>query len=595
MSRNMGLRLFFAAAAAAVACVSAAPAGAAQYDTTLISSRTSGAPTGVSAESSVSADGRYVAFYSTARGFTPDDTDAVADVFVRDTQTGTTTLVSRATGAAGAKGSASSQNPSISADGRYVAFESLAALSPDDTDTVSDVYLRDLQANTTTLVSRATGAAGTDGNGGSQRPSISADGHTVAFHSTATNLDPADADGNFDVYVRDVSANTTTLASRMTGTPGNKGNGSSSTPSLSADGHFVAFTSTATDLSPDDADATADVYVRDLGANTTTLASRASGAAGAKGTGFAQFPSISAHGRYVTWQGKASGLVREVGATHFEVFMRDLDQNATSLVSRGSGPDGPVGNADSARAAIAANGRYVAFHSNATTLSPDDTDSGSDAFVRDMATDTLTLVSRASGFSGAPANGDVFDSSISPDGRFVAFHGTPTNLSPDDTDNANDVFMRDVLGVPGPDVGPQGPPGATGPQGAPGPQGTPGDAGQPGPAGPQGPAGPPGATVSSQPAAGLFALLAEANLSAKRARTIKIPYLVTEPSKVSLAIRKGRKLVATVTGSAKAGRNSIGWKTPKKLATGGYALTLTATSSAGETSTDSAKLTVRKR
>jgi hypothetical protein len=215
-----------------------------------------------------------------------------------------------------------------------------------------------------------------------------------------------------------------------------------------------------------------------------------------------------------------------------------------------------------------------------------------------MDTDTLTLVSRASGFAGAPANGNVFDSSISPDGRFVAFHGTSTNLTPDDTDASNDVFLRDVLGIPGPDVGPAGPQGAQGAQGPAGQQGPQGDAGPAGAAGPTGPTGPqgqPGATVASQPAAGLFALLAEANLATKKAKKIKIPYLATEASSVTVEIRKGRKLVATLKGNAKAGRNTITWKTPKKLATGGYALKLTARSPAGETSTDSAKLTVRTR
>jgi Tol biopolymer transport system component len=597
MKRNVASSVLGIAVTAA--CVLAGPAAAAQYDTSLVSKRAAGSQAGTSAESSLSADGRYVAFYSGARGFSPDDTDGTDDVYVRDMQTGTSTLVSRATGATGAKGGAASRNPSISADGRYVAFESLAQLSPDDTDATNDVYVRDLAANTTTLVSRASGLTGADGDSASFAASISADGQAVAFESFADNLGgAADTDTNADIYVRNLANSTTTLVDRANN--GTKASSSAANPSISADGHFVAFDTPANNLSPDDTGTgSTDVYVRDLQANTVTLASRASGASGAIAGGLAQLAKISAHGRYVVWQGLSNNLVRGVDSSHYEAYMRDLDQNETTLVSRGSGGDGARGNANSARPAIAANGRYVAFHSAATTLSPDDTDPGNDVFVRDMDTNTLTLASRASGFAGAPANGDLFDSSISPDGRFVAFHGTATNLTPDDTDATNDVFLRDVLGIPGPDVGPAGPQGATGPQGAQGPagqQGPQGDAGPAGPTGPTGPQGQPGATVSSQPAAaGLFALLAEANLATKKAKKIKIPYLATQASSVTVEVRKGRKLVSTLRGSAKAGRNTITWFTPKKLATGGYALKLTARSSAGETSTDSAKLTVRTR
>ena len=217
-------------------------------------------------------------------------------------------LVSRATGAAGAKGNDYSSSMAISADGRLVAFSSEASnLHPDDTDgglDGRDVLVRDLGANTTTLVSRASdaaGVAGAKGNGESGSAAISADGRFVAFASGASNLHPDDTDTTWDIFVRDLETNTTTLVSRATGAAGvagAKGNGGTYNPAISADGRFVTFSSYASNLHPDDGDTTQDVFVRDLEANTTTLVSRADGASGAKGNGYAFEPGdIGRRGR----------------------------------------------------------------------------------------------------------------------------------------------------------------------------------------------------------------------------------------------------------------------------------------------------------
>jgi hypothetical protein len=163
----------------------------------------------------------------------------------------------------GPKGNGDSYADSVSADGRFVVFDSAATnLSPDDSDGFTDVYVRDLQTNTTTLVSRAGGVSGAKGNGNSGAPAISADGRFVAFTSDATNLSPDDGDTTSDVYVRDLQTNTTTLVSRASGVAGAKGR-LSFAPAISADGRFVAFYS-FTRLSPDDGDGIWDVYVRDL-------------------------------------------------------------------------------------------------------------------------------------------------------------------------------------------------------------------------------------------------------------------------------------------------------------------------------------------
>jgi Bacterial Ig domain/WD40-like Beta Propeller Repeat len=433
----------------------AAPAWAAKDDIDLVS-RAAGATgtfgNGGSDESAISADGRYVAFTSRASNLHPDDTDTRSDVFVRELQTNTVTLVSRASGAAGAKGNARSFGPAISADGRFVAFVSSASnLHPDDDanpDTFlnQDVFVRDLQANTTTLVSRAAGATGAKGNSYSNAAAISADGRFVAFSSTAWNLHPGDDDSNSDVFARDLQTNTVTLVSRAGGAAGAKGNARSSSPAISTDGRFVAFDSDATNLHPDDGDTSDDVFVRDLQANTTTLVSRAAGATGDKGDGDSEYAAISADGRFVAFDSDATNLHPDDDDSNYHVFVRDLETNTTTLVSRATGADGAKGDAEGFNPAISADGRFVAFESDATNLHPGDGDSDYDVFVRDLEAHTTTLVSRAAGATGENGNDRSYEPAISADGRFVAFESGATNLYPDNGDTAWDVFRRDVLG-----------------------------------------------------------------------------------------------------------------------------------------------------
>jgi len=174
-------------------------------------------------------------------------------------------LVSRASGVVGAKENADSFNPSISADGRFVAFESSATnLDPSDGDTTDDVFVRDLQTNTTTLVSRADGADGAKGNEVSITPAVSGDGRYVTFNSFAGNLDPADViTGTSDIYVRDLQQNTTTLVSRAAGAAGDAGVATSQRPAISGDGRYVAFDS-GDNLGTAGGDRTIDIFRRDV-------------------------------------------------------------------------------------------------------------------------------------------------------------------------------------------------------------------------------------------------------------------------------------------------------------------------------------------
>ncbi|HEX2699340.1 MAG TPA: hypothetical protein VHM89_03950 [Acidimicrobiales bacterium] len=217
----------------------------------------------------------------------------------------TTTLVSRAAGANGAKGNAGGTPAAISADGRRVAFLSVSTnLDPADTDTVQDVYVRDLVANTITLATRANGITGAKANDISflDVRALSGDGTRVAFATFATNLHGTDVDATSDVYVRDLVANTTTLVTRATGPTGAKALGATYSAAISADGRRVGFTTAAANLDPADHDGFRDVYVRDLVAETTVLASRATGEAGAKGADDTNgAPSLNGDGRYVSF------------------------------------------------------------------------------------------------------------------------------------------------------------------------------------------------------------------------------------------------------------------------------------------------------
>jgi Tol biopolymer transport system component len=411
----------------------------------LISRAPGGGPPGnaPSAFPSVSADGRLVAFRSQATNLHPDDTDIQHDIFVRDRQTGQVELVSRASGPSGAKGTVASFNPRISADGRFVAFRSNSNLVPEDDDRVEDVYVRDLQTDQTILVSRASGHPGEKGNGGSFNPSISADGRRVAFRSASTNLHPEDGDPIFDIYVRDLQTAETILVSRAAGGAGAKGAGASEFPVISGDGNRVAFRSAAPNLHPDDLDTVEDIFLRDLGSGETILVSRAAGG-GPKGNARSTFASIDADGTRVAFDSLATNLHPEDTDGRADVFLHDLAASQLELVSRADGAAGAKGSSGSAEPSISADGRHVAFHSVATNLDPGDPDSVLDAYVRDLETFDTTLLS---GAVTGEADGRSYEPMISAQGNLVGFHSEADNLIADDLAGGLDVF---AVAVPKP-------------------------------------------------------------------------------------------------------------------------------------------------
>jgi len=378
---------------------------------------------------SVSADNRFVAFESSATNLVVGDTNGVKDIFVRDRQNATTERVSVSTG--GTEGNGDSSNPAISSDGRYVAFDSVATnLVVTDTNAVADVFVRDRQLNTTTRVS-----VGSEGDGPSVNPSISAAGDFVAFQSAATNLVAGDTNSALDVFVRDILGNATTRAS--VGPGGAQGNGDSANPSISSDGRFVAFDSAADNLVGVDTNLTTDVFVRDRQLVSTVRASVDSG--GTQGASSSSDPSISGDGRFVAFASNADNLV--VGDTNLtmDVFVRDTQLASTVRVSVDSG--GTQGASSSSDPSISGNGRFVAFASSADNLVGGDTNLTMDVFVRD--TQVVSTVRVSVDSEGTQGLGASSRPSISADGRFVAFESDASNLVNGDTNGFTDTFVHD--------------------------------------------------------------------------------------------------------------------------------------------------------
>jgi hypothetical protein len=336
---------------------------------------------------SFSSNDRYVTFYSDATNLVAGGTSGERHVFVRDRDTGTNTLVSKSS--AGVEGDFYSTVTSISADGRYVAFQSAATnLVSGDINNKPDIFVRDRQAGTTTRISKS--SAGAEGDGDSTYPSISSDdGRYVAFQSAATNLVTGDTNGKTDIFVRDRTTGTTTLVSKSSA--GVEGNGYSGNSKISGDGRYVTFESAANNLVTGDTNGKTDIFVRDRQTGTTTRVSRSS--AGVQGDALSLDPSISDDGRFVAFGSAATNLVSGDANGERDVFVRDRQTGTTTRVSRSSA--GVQGNYDSYYSDISSDGRYVAYQSFATNLVTGDTNGAFDIFVRDRQTGTTTLVSKS--------------------------------------------------------------------------------------------------------------------------------------------------------------------------------------------------------
>jgi Tol biopolymer transport system component len=389
----------------------------------------------------VSADGRFVAFVSLASTLVAGDTNGTSDVFVRDRVAGTTERVSvdgrgrQATG--GDAGGVLDTNwgaPAISADGRYVAFASSATnLVKGDRNRVADVFVRDRVAGTTERVSVASRKV--EANGESSQPAISGDGRFVAFASFADNLVPTDTNFTSDVFVVDRTGGGPQRVS--VSTTGAQGENRSEQPSISADGRFVAFMSSSDALVPGDNDGASDVFVRDRTASTTEGISVAPTAGGFGAT--SSSPAITPDGRFVAFDSWEPGLVPGDTNNSFDVFVRDRTSGGMERVSVSSA--GEQGDDWSLAPSISADGRHVAFHSFAGNLVAGDGNFDFDVFLRDRTAGTTVRASvRTDGTEGGQSLGSQ-NPSISGNGQVIAFE-SEADLVPADTGFPVDVFTH---------------------------------------------------------------------------------------------------------------------------------------------------------
>jgi Tol biopolymer transport system component len=382
----------------------------------------------------ISWNGRYVAYHSVASNLVPGDGNNTEDVFVYDRKVDTTEIIS--VDNEGDEGNASSVQPAISANGRFVTYQSDAPnLVPGDDNNATDIFVRDRTTDTTEIVSVTSN--GDAANGSSSQPTISANGRYVVFESDASNLVPGDNNIDFDVFLHDRRTGTTERVSVSSG--GAEALGPSSQGEISANGRFISFTSLASNLVPGDLDNTSDVFVYDREKGTTELVSFPPDQSGRamESSGSA----ISANGRFVAFTSIGSGRVPGGGNTP-DVFVYDRKKGTTELVSVSS--DGTEGNLHSFEPSISADGRYVTFYSEATNLAPDDDNNATDVFVRDRKADTTTLLSVAP--DGTVGNGGSFDPAISGSGHYVAFSSSASNLVRDDDNGVSDIFVAARFG-----------------------------------------------------------------------------------------------------------------------------------------------------
>jgi len=405
------------------------PLHAAAGDTFRVSVSSSGIPAkGDSDYISLSSNGRIVSFTSSASNLVNGDVNQVGDVFVHDLSGAVTTRVS--VSSTGTEGNGVSEKSSISSSGRFVAFASEASnLVDDDTNGYRDIFVRDRLLGLTTRVSVS--SQGTQANGLSDSPAISGDGRLVVFYSEASNLVDGDSNGVADVFVHDRQTGTTTRVS--VDSLGQEANAASDMPAISADGSFVAFSSWADNLVADDTNVTRDVFLHNMDTGETTRASLDEG--GVEGSGSSEYPSLSGDGRIVAFTSYASLVAADTNGMP-DIYVRDIQQGQTFLVSVDS--SGSLADVGSSEAHVSADGRYVVFTSLATNLVPGDSNSNPDIFVHDRDTGSTVRVSVSS--AGDEADNGASSPAISADGRFVAFRSDSATLVPGGTGEWKDVY-----------------------------------------------------------------------------------------------------------------------------------------------------------
>jgi List-Bact-rpt repeat protein/VPS62-like protein/thrombospondin type 3 repeat protein/WD40 repeat protein len=389
--------------------------------------------------SSISASGRYIVFESSSDNLVSGDLNNTSDIFLRDTLEDSILRVS--VDSNGIEGNSLSTNPHISANGRYITFTSHANnLVPDDNNNTSDIFIHDRIIGSTIRASLS--SVGLEGNGSSQNSSISGDGRFVAFESRANNLVSVDVNNPsyLNIYLRDTLLGITSII-------GVASDGTlpgifdfSKNPEISNDGRYIAFESDAI-LVGNDTNSRNDIFVHDQLSGDTERVSIATD--GSEGDHFfISNPTISADGRFVAFQSDAENLILNDTNNSEDIFVRDRLLNETTRVSISS--EGGQADNYSEYPAISADGRFISFTSAATNLVLDDTNPFEDIFVHDRGNNTTRMISVTS--NGTKGNNFFLGvSSISADGRYITFPSDADNLVLNDENNTTDSFLVEQL------------------------------------------------------------------------------------------------------------------------------------------------------
>jgi hypothetical protein len=389
-------------------------------------------------EPSISSDGRYTAydcggFYASCP-LIADDNNQAGDVLLFDAQTGTTSLISRT--ASGAPANGSSLLPRVSANGRYVVYQSFATDLPGGSPTFFDglVYRYDIVTKKTILVSKTpSGALPLAGAGDT---AISATGRYIAYESQAHNIVPGDHNSKADIFLYDAVSGTTTLVSRTLS--GAQTDRPSTQPSISGNGRFVTYSTSSTAMGPVDTNFDPDTYIYDTQTGQTALVTHKLDGTAAGG----DFAAISGNGQFVAFESQSSALVADDANVLSDVFLYNVRTGRVSLVST---PDPAWTQGGTSRApSISTNGRFVSYDSQAW-LPPAGEAPYNNIYLYDRTTGATTKVSATR--TGGEGNSDSLTSAISGDGNHIVFDSLATNLVPGpDPSDSMDVFLLSRAG-----------------------------------------------------------------------------------------------------------------------------------------------------
>jgi hypothetical protein len=380
---------------------------------------------------SISSDGRFVAFYSLAGNLVSGDDNNYTDIFLHDRQSGATSILSRN----GTSANGNSSLPYINQSGQNISFRSEASnLVSSDTNGKGDIFVFSMATGQLELAS--IDSNGWLANGDSYNSVLTPDGRYVAFDSIASNLTTNDTNNTYDIFLRDRLAGTT---ERITvNSSGVEANGPSFDPVISSDGRFIAFHSFASNLVSNDNNNASDIFVYDRQMKTFELVSTSD--QGTIGNSDSVMPSMSDDGSMISFRSLASNLVANDNNNTFDIFVRNLTSKKTLRVNVTT--NGDQANGPSIFNSISNDGTRVVFDSYANNLVLSDTNISSDIFMHNLSTGETERISVSD--SGAEANQSSSLPIISGDGRYVAFESFASNMVSNDNNGNKDIFVTDL-------------------------------------------------------------------------------------------------------------------------------------------------------